>query len=182
MLDVNMIIYLFVMIFIITLMIIFVSNLDCNFQLCLFKSFGKRIETLEGKVCWITGAGSGIGRSLADLLSNNGIRLVISDIDGDKLEEVKRLCLATGHLKDNDVLVLCFDIRDTERHQSLVSKVLSHFERLDIVVLNVGRSQRASFADIDVQVDRQLFEVNVFGSVGLSRQVLRHIEFSRKIR
>ena len=155
-------------------LILFISNLDCDLLLYFFQMFGKRVKTLEGKVCWITGAGSGIGKELALLLSKNGVRLVISDIDHRRLQEVKRLCLSSGLLKDSDVLTLCFDIRHTDKHNSLLSEVLSHFKRLDIVVMNAGRSQRASFADIDIEVDRQLFDINVFGPISLSRQVLKY--------
>ncbi|XP_065574950.1 dehydrogenase/reductase SDR family member 7B-like [Artemia franciscana] len=45
---------------------------------------------------------------------------------------------------------------------------------LDILVNNAGRSQRANWEKIELQVDRDLFEVNVFGLIGLTRTVLPH--------
>ena len=168
------IVILLLLLVIIIKLILFISSMDCDFQLYFFQLFGKRVKTLEGKVCWITGASSGIGKELAVFLSKNGVLLVISGTNGQKLQEVKRLCLSSGHLKENDVLILCFDIRDTDKHQYLLTEVLTHFKRLDIVVMNAGRSQRASFADIDIEVDRQLFDVNVFGPISLSRQVLKY--------
>lgn len=168
------IVTLLLLLVIIFRVILFLWRLDCDIQLELFRVFGKRVKALEGKVCWITGASSGIGKELAIVLAKNGVKLVLSATNGQKLQEVKRLCLSSGQLKDSDVLILCFDIRDTDRHQSLLTEVLSHFKRLDILVLNAGRSQRAGFADIDIQVDRQLFEINVFGLISLSREALKY--------
>lgn len=39
---------------------------------------------------------------------------------------------------------------------------------------NAGRSQRANFQDIDIDVDKELFEINVFGLIHLTRIVLRY--------
>ena len=44
--------------------------------------------------------------------------------------------------------------------------------QLDVLVNNAGRSQRATWTDIDIQVDRDLFETNVFGLLNLSRVVV----------
>lgn len=46
--------------------------------------------------------------------------------------------------------------------------------QLDVLVNNAGRSQRAAFQTIDINVDRELFDVNVFGMVSLSRLVLSY--------
>lgn len=48
------------------------------------------------------------------------------------------------------------------------------FFQIDILVNNAGYSQRAEFQDIDIEVDLKLFNVNVFGSVNLTRKVLKH--------
>ena len=51
-------------------------------------------ETLRGKVIWITGAGSGIGRQLAVSLARRGARLVLHSLPGEELDAVKALCLS----------------------------------------------------------------------------------------
>lgn len=61
----------------------------------------------------------------------------------------------------------------------MVDKVVAHHKKLDILVNNAGRSQRAYFQDIETQVDRSLFDVNVFGLINLTRSVLRYyLEFN----
>lgn len=51
--------------------------------------------------------------------------------------------------------------------------------QIDILVNNAGRSQRAGWLDVQLPVDRELFEINVLGQVSLTRAVLPHM-ISRK--
>ncbi|CAG2170934.1 unnamed protein product, partial [Oppiella nova] len=83
-------------------------------------------------------------------------------------------CLSFGQLDGNDVLVISFDIKDFAKHDECLAHVLTHFKRLDILVSNAGRSQRAAFQDIDIEVDKEIFDINVFGLVNLTRVVLRY--------
>jgi len=48
--------------------------------------------------------------------------------------------------------------------------------QLDILVNNAGRSQRAEWEDIEIGVDRDMFELNVFGVIALSRIVVRYFQ------
>ncbi|TDG45124.1 hypothetical protein AWZ03_008462 [Drosophila navojoa] len=131
---------------------------------------------MRGQVVWITGASSGIGRALAISLARHGVRLVLSARRLEQLEQVQAECLAAarGLLAQKDVLILQMDILQLEKHQAHLYSVLNHFERLDVLVNNAGRSQRANWVDIDIQVDRELFELDVFSVVHLSRLVVRY--------
>ena len=51
---------------------------------------------------------------------------------------------------------------------------------MDVLVNNAGRSQRATWMDIDIQVDRDLFDSNVFGLLNLSRVVVPHFVSKKK--
>ncbi|CAG2115850.1 unnamed protein product, partial [Medioppia subpectinata] len=148
------------------------SILDCDLQLFLYEKFGRPISELNGKVVWITGASSGIGEALAYLLASHGVKLVISGTNESRLREVKeQFC---GQLEENDVLILSFNIKDFSVHEKQFNAVIKHFQRLDILVSNAGRSQRASFETIDIEVDKEMFDVNVFGLINLTRIVLRY--------
>ena len=91
----------------------------------------------------------------------------------------------------NDVLTLQFDMTDSSCHQEKLDQVLKHFKKvllscwaflisnsltsqLDVLVNNAGRSQRAFFHEIDLDVDKALFEVNVFSLINLTRVVLKY--------
>ncbi|XP_023307571.2 dehydrogenase/reductase SDR family member 7 [Lucilia cuprina] len=150
--------------------------LDCNVALWLKIRFGVHISTLRGQVVWITGASSGIGKGLALNLARHGVRLVLSARREALLEEVKEECLAEakGLLAAKDVLVLPMDMLKLETHNRCLLEVLNYFGKLDILVNNAGRSQRANWEDIDIQVDRELFELDVFSVLHLSRLVVHY--------
>ncbi|XP_075153483.1 dehydrogenase/reductase SDR family member 7 [Haematobia irritans] len=156
--------------------VLFWFLLDCNVQLWWKIHFGVSISTLRGQVVWITGASSGIGRALAINLAKYGVRLAISARREELLEQVKSECLSTakGLLASKDVLVLPMDMLKLNDHKKCFETVLNHFGKLNILVNNAGRSQRASWEDISVQVDRELFELDVFSVLHLSRLVVHY--------
>lgn len=127
---------------------------------------------------WVTGASSGIGRALALRLAADGVKLVLSARRARELEQVKTECLAAsnGALATNDVLVLQMDILLVKQHPQFLQAVLERFSRVDILVNNAGRSQRADWLDIDLQVDHDLFDLDVFAVVNLTRLVVNYFK------
>ena len=127
---------------------------------------------------WITGASSGIGRELAKVLAKNGVKLALSARNIRELEATKQECLtlAQGGLRPEDILVLPLDMLKFAYHQESFNRVISHFRALDILVNNAGRSQRAEWNKIDINVDRELFELDVFSVIHLSRLAVTYFE------
>lgn len=161
-----------IIIYIITLLLV-----DCDLGLAWATKFRKSISTLNGKVVWITGASSGIGEHIALALARGGAKLVLSARRLQELERVKENCLKTGkNLTDQDVLVLPMDVTAIEQLEFHFQQVIEHFGKLDILVNNAGRSQRADWEDIEIGVDRDMFDLNVFGVVALSRIVVRYFQ------
>ena len=165
---------IFLLLFCVLITIWLIFRLDTDLQLFLYQKFGKTAGALKGQVCWVTGASSGIGEALAVVLAQSGVKLVISGTNVQRLEDVKKRCISFGKLTERDVLILCFDVRDCSQHKRLLSEVLSHFGKVDILVSNAGRTQRAAFHQIDIEVDKQLFDLNVFGLISLTRVVLNY--------
>ncbi|KAG8297995.1 Dehydrogenase/reductase SDR member 7 [Homalodisca vitripennis] len=128
---------------------------------------------LRGKVIWITGASSGIGASLAEVLAANGAKLVISARNAGNLSKVKQKCIAAG-LPATDVLILPMDVLEIQKHEQYFQQVIAHYGQLDILVNNAGRSQRALWEDIDIAVDKEIFKLNVFSVVSLARLAVRY--------
>lgn len=151
----------------------FLATADADATLLLYSKIGN-VDHLSGQVAWITGASSGIGEYLAYDLAALGVKLAISGVRTEKLEEVKKYCLEHSSLTDNDILTVPFRIEEFELHDELVKKVIDHFGHIDILVNNAGMSQRADFQDIEISMDHKLFNINVFGPVSLTRKVLKH--------
>lgn len=135
----------------------------------------KPVVALKGKVVWITGASSGIGEELAYQLASVGSRLVLSARREDELKRVKRKCLESSTLKEEDIFVLPLDLLDRSSHGAKTDAVLQHFSKIDILVNNGGRSQRSLFVDTEIGVFNGLMELNYLGTVSLTQHVLRHM-------
>lgn len=120
---------------------------------------------------FITGASSGIGEHTAKALAKHGAKLVLTARRKNELERVKKECidLSKQQLTDKDILVIPFDITDLASHRNVFQQAVNHFGTVDILVNNAGRSQRALFEYIDMNVDKQMFELNVFAVVNLTR-------------
>ena len=125
------------------------------------------VSKVAGKVAWITGASSGIGEALAHELAARGARLVLSARRETELRRVRGACQ-----RADEHLVLPLDMLQPDSFEPATQAVLEQFGRVDILVHCAGISQRAHAVDTQLSVDRQIMELNYFGPVGLTKQVL----------
>lgn len=144
------------------------SVADCDLGLLWAEKFGIKLDTIKGKVVWITGASSGIGAHLAEVLALNGAKLILTARNEKNLYLVRQKCIDNGSSQE-DIFVLPFDVTNISKHEFYFQKAVQHFGHIDILVNNAGRSQRAMWEDIEMEVDRDIFELNVFSVVSLSR-------------
>ncbi|XP_033734508.1 dehydrogenase/reductase SDR family member 7-like isoform X2 [Pecten maximus] len=145
---------------------------DCDLALIWMKYIGKSPESLKGQVVWVTGASSGIGEALALKLASAGCRLVLSARREDRLQTLKQRCVELGYGTPNDYLVLPLDLLDYDSHKGLVETALKYFKKIDCLVNNAGRSQRAVISKTSFAVDQQMLAVNTLGSISLTKAVL----------
>lgn len=125
------------------------------------------MDRFTGKVVWLTGASSGIGEALARGFAREGARLVLSSRRAEELERVRR-----GLPRADEHLCLPLDLAQSATFPALAVRVLEEFDRVDILVNNGGISQRALAADMLLEVERAMMEVNYFGTVALTKAVL----------
>ncbi|XP_042902968.1 dehydrogenase/reductase SDR family member 7 [Parasteatoda tepidariorum] len=137
-------------------------------------------KDFKKEVVWITGASSGIGEYLAYGFIKRNARLALSGVNVERLQNVKKHCLELSKCAEDDILLVPFSIDKFDEHDECVKKVLDHFGKIDILVNNAGISSSAGYADIDIKVDMNLFNVNVFGTVNLTRKVLKHFLEQKK--
>ncbi len=89
---------------------------------------------LKGKAAVITGASNGIGRATALLFAAEGARLIINDIDTDRLEDLRGVITAYGA----DVRSVVGDVSRTEDARAMIADCVENFGRIDILVANAG--------------------------------------------
>ena len=162
------------------LMCLFLSFfLDADLSTSWYDKLGGSLsKQLEGQVIWVTGASSGIGAAVAVEAAKHGAKLVLSARRKKELEKVKTSCLDAGRYRDMksaDVLVLPLDMASMGEHDSAVKMVLKKLGKISTVIHCAGRCQRGRWEKTELAVDRELFDVNVFGAVNLSRMVVPHM-------
>ena len=103
------------------------------------------MKNFSDKVALITGAGSGIGRSLAIELATSGCSLALVDWNKDSLEETKQMV----RKKNISVSTHPFDISDKEKIAVLPQEVLEFHKQIDIVINNAGVSVVGTVEEVD---------------------------------
>lgn len=120
------------------------------------------------KIYWITGASSGIGKEIALALSNRGETIVISARRTEQLEEVKKSCA-----QPDQVWVQAIDLAKNDGFDELVEATEKALNApIDVMIHCGGISQRSPAIETSAEVDRQMMEVNYFGTVALTRALL----------
>jgi NAD(P)-dependent dehydrogenase (short-subunit alcohol dehydrogenase family) len=89
---------------------------------------------LDGKVCLVTGAGQGLGRSISLEMAAEGAEVVLLDRNGETLNGVASEISGSG--KKSQAYKL--DITDYDRYGEVVSKVISRHGRIDVLVNNAA--------------------------------------------
>ncbi len=126
--------------------------------------FSKK-RNLQGMVVIITGASSGIGRSLAKILSYRGCRLALVARRRELLESLNAE-LGGEHL------VLPGDITKREDCERIVYHAFSHFQRLDVLVCNAGYGWAGALEKMQPERIEDIFNTNFFGTLWCVRAVI----------
>jgi short-subunit dehydrogenase len=121
------------------------------------------------KVVWITGASSGIGEALVYEFADFGSKVIASSNDMTGLERVKKNCEG----RPGTVSCVCFDLADTAEIETLVDSQIDIYGRIDFLLNIGGISQRARVEETPLWLDRKIFEINYFGTIALSKAVLK---------
>ena len=129
--------------------------------------FFLNIMKLNGKTAWVIGASSGIGKELCRQLAMNGVSVILSARKTDDLFAVQKL------LQNSDNhMVLALDLENTENISTIIETIQSNFERIDMVFLNGGVSQRALAVESSIEIDRKIMEINYFGNITIAKALI----------
>lgn len=115
---------------------------------------------LKHKVALVTGAASGIGRSVALLLAREGARVVVSDVQLDAGADTVALVRAQG----GEAIFVAADVGKPAEAQALVARAVVHYGRLDIAVNNAGiAGPTAPTADYPLDGWARVLNINLSG-------------------
>lgn len=120
---------------------------------------------LADQVCVVTGAASGIGASVAELLCEQGARVAMVDRDANTLKNTAE----TLKRKGGNVLPLICDMSNPDEIQETALKVLSNWQRCDVLVNNAGLLLAGALRDVSLQDWQYVLSVNLTGYLLCSR-------------
>jgi glucose 1-dehydrogenase len=132
-------------------------------------------QLLLGQKALVTGASSGIGRSIALSLGDAGADVVINYVtDEDKAEALAQ------EIRDKGVRARCLraDVSDESQVRSMFSAMLEEFGTVDILVNNAGLQQDAPFHELSLAQWNKVLAVNLTGQFLCAREAVR--EFMRR--
>ncbi|WP_040831324.1 SDR family NAD(P)-dependent oxidoreductase [Nocardia jiangxiensis] len=108
-----------------------------------------------GRVAAVTGAGSGNGKAIAEMLLEEGAQVALLDIAGDSIAQ-----LAHDHANAVAVEV---DVADVESVRAAADRLRSEFGHVDILVNNAGIVRGTNFGELSVEEWNEVFAVNSTG-------------------
>jgi 3-oxoacyl-[acyl-carrier protein] reductase len=115
---------------------------------------------LQDKVTIITGAATGIGRTMASLFAAEGARVVVADIDGERGQKTSAELSAEGW----DALNFTTDITKPAQVQNLMEGVVARYGRIDVLVNNAGAGLNRPFLDTTLEDWQRLMDVVLTGT------------------
>lgn len=131
---------------------------------------------LDNKVVLITGSTRGIGNSIARLFLQNNAKVVIcgSNIDNAKkaVEEIKNEL----SIDDSHMMPVGLNMKDKESIKEVVNLVINQFGKIDILINNAGITSNVSLLDSTDEQFEEMFEINFFGVVTLTREVVKYMK------
>jgi NAD(P)-dependent dehydrogenase (short-subunit alcohol dehydrogenase family) len=119
-----------------------------------------RLADFDGKISLVTGAGSGIGRAVAELYAQGGARVIVADINDAAGDETVRRIRAAG----GQALFCHTDVSSANECEKLVRFAVEKCGRLDIACNNAGISGESSqTADYSLEGWNQVISTNLSG-------------------
>jgi NAD(P)-dependent dehydrogenase (short-subunit alcohol dehydrogenase family) len=112
---------------------------------------------LDGKVVFLTGAGSGIGRAGAQLFAREGARVVVADISRAGGEETVRLVKAAG----GEALYIETDVTQPASVERAIREAVSAYVKLNVLYNNAGGSTMKDGPVTEVSLDEWHRTINV---------------------
>ncbi|EKZ9003148.1 SDR family NAD(P)-dependent oxidoreductase [Vibrio fluvialis] len=116
-------------------------------------------------VWFISGASSGLGKSLAEAVIANGDKAIITARRLDRLEAI-----AAGH--EGNVLPLAMDVTDEQARNKAIAQAIRHFGRIDVLANMAGSGVAGACEEFSLSQMRQQMELNFFATAELTKAVL----------
>jgi 3-hydroxybutyrate dehydrogenase len=140
------------------------------------KARGRMGDQLKGRVAIVTGAGSGIGKAIAEALALEGVAVVVNDIDTENGMAVTQGILGSG----GEAVFHFGDVSQVEDVMGLIRMTVDRYTRIDILVNNAGLQHIAPLPEFAVEKWNQLLGVMLTGPFLTTKYAFPHMMAQRK--
>jgi 3-oxoacyl-[acyl-carrier protein] reductase len=123
---------------------------------------------LDDKVAIVTGSARGIGRATAELLSEQGAKVLINDLDADVAEQ-------TASEIAGDTTVYAGDLTKEGEPDKLVQKAIDEFGKIDIIVNNAGYTLDAPIHKMSDDWFQKMLDIHVVAPFRIIRAAAPHL-------
>ncbi len=127
-------------------------------------------EKFAGRVAIVTGAAQGMGRTIAETLAREGVHVVFSDIDGEKVQSVAGSIKALGRKTD---------VTNEEDVGNMVQDTIERYGTVDILVNNAGILRPTRIDSITKEEWDLVLDVNLNGTFLCTKAVLKTMKEKR---
>ncbi|KAG1781249.1 NAD(P)-binding protein [Suillus placidus] len=121
----------------------------------------------DTRVWFITGASSGFGRSMTELLLNKGNKVIATLRQPDALSDL------SAQFPSSQLLVIPLDVTNSAGVSAAFAKAKEAFGRIDVVFNNAGQCVLGEVESVGEEESRQMFEVNFWGAMYVSKEAVK---------
>jgi 3-hydroxybutyrate dehydrogenase len=126
---------------------------------------------LLNKVAVITGAGSGIGKAIAEAYAQEGAKVVIADINENHANTVATAIKNKG----GEAMVVAMDVSNEEQVENAIAQVIQQFSQIDILVSNAGIQYIESVDKLSFNEWKKMLAIHLDGAFLTTRAVLKNM-------
>ncbi|MCA0394608.1 MAG: 3-hydroxybutyrate dehydrogenase, partial [Proteobacteria bacterium] len=130
------------------------------------------MNRLDGKVCVVTGAASGIGKRIAEVYAAAGGKVVIADLKLDAAEATAKEIRDAG----GDALAVAMDVTNEAQVVDGIAKVVAHYGKVDVLVSNAGIQIVNKVTDFSLADWKKMLAIHLDGAFLTTRECLRDME------
>jgi len=127
---------------------------------------------MENKVVIITGGSSGIGKAMAIEFGKKGSKILIT---GRNKEELEKAVSEIGS-QGIDIRGFQADVSREEDNRRMAETAIAAYGRIDVLINNAGISMRALFEEVDLNVVKQVMDINFYGVLYATKYCLPEIK------